>query len=115
MKSFSERSPYKVGAIGVALTIAAVMIGLFWHSLPLVNQNREYTAYFAELGGLTTSSPVQVSGAKVGSVTDVDFDGSKIVVTFDAAKEIRLGDRTEAAVKTESLLGSKFLEITPRG
>ncbi len=115
MRSFSERSPYKVGAVGVALTIAAVLIGLLWHSLPFVNQNTEYTAYFAELGGLTTGAPVQVSGARVGSVTGVDFDGSKIVITFDAAKGIRLGDRTEAAVKTESLLGSKFLEITPRG
>ena len=115
MKSFSERSPYKVGTIGLVLTIAAMAVGLLWHSLPFVNQNKEYTAYFAELGGLTTGAPVQVSGAKVGAVTGVDLDGSRIVVTFDAAKSIRLGDRTEAAVKTESLLGSKFLEITPRG
>ena len=37
------------------------------------------------------------------------------MVTFDVDEDIRLGDRTEAAVKTKSLLGAKFLEITPRG
>ena len=32
-----------------------------------------------------------------------------------STKDIRLGDRTEAAIKTKSLLGAKILEITPRG
>ena len=34
---------------------------------------------------------------------------------FKVDKNIRLGDRTEAAIKTKSLLGTKYLEVTPRG
>jgi phospholipid/cholesterol/gamma-HCH transport system substrate-binding protein len=37
------------------------------------------------------------------------------LVKFSIDKPVTLGDRTEAAIKTKSLLGAKFLEITPRG
>jgi phospholipid/cholesterol/gamma-HCH transport system substrate-binding protein len=37
------------------------------------------------------------------------------VITFKVDKDVRLGDRSEAAVKTKSLLGAKILEVTPRG
>ncbi len=36
-------------------------------------------------------------------------------MTFDVADDIRVGDRSEAAIKTKALLGSKVLEVTPRG
>jgi phospholipid/cholesterol/gamma-HCH transport system substrate-binding protein len=38
-----------------------------------------------------------------------------VLVAFKIDKSIRLGDRTEAAIKTKSLLGAKVLEVTPRG
>jgi phospholipid/cholesterol/gamma-HCH transport system substrate-binding protein len=36
-------------------------------------------------------------------------------VKFKVSKNVRLGDRTEAAIKTKGLLGSKILDVTPRG
>jgi phospholipid/cholesterol/gamma-HCH transport system substrate-binding protein len=51
----------------------------------------------------------------VGRVSSIDLDGNRVVIDFDVDRSIRLGDRTEAAVKTKGLLGTKFLEITPRG
>ena len=38
-----------------------------------------------------------------------------MLVKFEVDKSIRLGDRTEAAIKTKSILGAKMLELTPRG
>jgi phospholipid/cholesterol/gamma-HCH transport system substrate-binding protein len=38
-----------------------------------------------------------------------------VLVKFDVANNIRLGDRTEAAIKLKTLLGTKILEVTPRG
>jgi phospholipid/cholesterol/gamma-HCH transport system substrate-binding protein len=43
------------------------------------------------------------------------LDGSRVLVKFDVANNIRLGDRTEAAIKLKTLLGTKILEVTPRG
>ncbi len=38
-----------------------------------------------------------------------------MLVKFTVDKDIRLGDRTEAAIKTKGLLGTKILEVTSRG
>jgi phospholipid/cholesterol/gamma-HCH transport system substrate-binding protein len=115
MKSFSEYNPLVIGAIGVALTVIAILIGLERNNLPFVNQDKEYSAYFAEAGGIAAGSDVQVSGFKIGRVSGVRLDGAKVLVTFEVDKSVKLGDRTEAAVKSKSLLGSKILAITPRG
>jgi len=51
----------------------------------------------------------------VGKVDSVTLDGPRVLVKFNMDEHLRLGDRTEAAIKTKSLLGSKIMEITPRG
>lgn len=115
MKTFSERNPFLIGAIGVGLTAAVALAALNYDRLPFFNQSKDYSAYFSEASGLLTGAPVQVSGSDVGKVSSVALDGTRVLVEFDVDKKIRLGDRTEAAVKTKSLLGAKYLEISPRG
>ena len=114
-KSFSERSPIVLGAVGAAAIIAVVLAALGSQRLPLINQNKSYTGYFADAGGLFTGAIVQVSGYPVGKVTDIALDETGVLVSFDVAKNIRLGDRTEAAIRTKGLLGTKELDIMPRG
>ena len=115
MKSFAERSPLIIGAIGVALSAAVVLAALNYDKLPFFDQSEDYSAYFSEAGGLIPGAAVQVSGFKVGKVDSVELDGPRVLVKFNVDKHIRLGDRTEAAIKTKSLLGSKIMEVTPRG
>jgi len=115
MKSFSERNPLVVGGVGVVLTVGVMVAALNYDKLPFVDQRTVHSAYFAEAGGLIPDAAVQVSGFKVGKVDSVSLDGARVLVTFDIDKGIRLGDRTEAAIKTKSLLGAKILEVTPRG
>jgi phospholipid/cholesterol/gamma-HCH transport system substrate-binding protein len=115
MKFFSERNPAIVGALGIALTAAALLTAVNYKQLPFVNRVNRYSAYFAEAGGIQTGAAVQVSGLRVGQVTDIKLDGARVVIDFDVAERVRLGERTEAAIKTKSLLGAKILELTPRG
>ena len=56
-----------------------------------------------------------MSGFESGKVSSIELDGTAVLVKFEVDKHIRLGDRTEAAIKTKSLLGAKILEVTPRG
>ncbi len=114
MKSFAERNQLVIGIVGLALTIGIVFGSLNYDRLPFL-QGREYSAYFADAGGLTTGGGVQVSGFEVGDVKSIELDGPRALVTFTVAKNIPLGDRTEAAIKTKGLLGTKVLEVTPRG
>ena len=115
MKSFAERNPFVIGAVGVGLIIAVILGGLNYDKLPFFNSSRDYSAHIAEAGGLIPGSPVQVSGLRVGKVETIKLDGPQVLVSFSVDKNIRLGDRTEAAVKTKSLLGAKILEVAPRG
>jgi phospholipid/cholesterol/gamma-HCH transport system substrate-binding protein len=115
MKSFEERNPFIIGVIGVALTLGVTLTALNYTKLPFFNQNKDYSAYFAEAGGLLNGSAVQVSGYPVGQVNGITLDGPRVLVTFSVGDNIRLGDRTEAAIKTKTLLGAKILEVTPRG
>lgn len=114
MKSFSERNQLIVGSVGLLVTIGVVLGSLNYTKLPFFHGN-EYSALFADAGGLTTGQDVLVSGFKVGTVTSIDLDQSRARVAFTVDKGIRLGDRTEAAIKTKGLLGTKLLEITSRG
>jgi phospholipid/cholesterol/gamma-HCH transport system substrate-binding protein len=115
MKTFAERNPIVVGAIGLAATAAVVIGATSWDKLPFLSGTDSYTAYFADAGAMRTGSKVRVSGYEVGKVTAVELDGAKAKVTFTVDDDIRLGDRTEAAIKTDTLLGSKVVDVIPRG
>lgn len=114
MKSFSERNQLVIGVVGLALTIGIVLGSLNYERLPFL-QGAQYSAYFADAGGLRTGEDVQVSGFTVGNVKSIELDGSRALITFTVSKDILLGERTEAAIKTRGLLGTKMLEVTSRG
>ena len=115
MKLFSERNPMVIGAIGLTAVTVLVLAALEWQKLPFLNQGRTVSAYFADAGGLRTGNGVEVSGFPVGKVSSIDLDGPGVLVKFKVAKNVHLGDRTEAAIKTKGLLGSKILDVIPRG
>jgi phospholipid/cholesterol/gamma-HCH transport system substrate-binding protein len=114
MKNFTERNSYLMAAVGVGVTAVTVLAGLNFDSLPPFNSGRDYSAYFAEASGLTSGTAVQVSGYRVGKVSSVELDGAKVLVTF-RVDDVHLGDRTEAAVRLTGLLGTRVVELTPRG
>ncbi|CAM4346917.1 virulence factor Mce family protein [Mycobacterium basiliense] len=115
MKSFSERNPVIVGAIGIGAVVAIVVGALQYQRLPFFNRGQDVSAYFADAGGLRTGNTVEVSGYPVGKVSSIELEGPGVRVTFRISNDIRLGSRTEAAIKTKGLLGSKFVDVTPRG
>jgi phospholipid/cholesterol/gamma-HCH transport system substrate-binding protein len=114
MKNFTERNSYLMAAVGVGVTAVTVLAGLNFDSLPPFNSGRDYSAYFAEASGVTSGTAVQVSGYQVGKVSSVELDGAKVLVTF-RVDDVHLGDRTEAAVRLTGLLGTRVVELTPRG
>ncbi|MDT5336287.1 MAG: phospholipid/cholesterol/gamma-HCH transport system substrate-binding protein [Mycobacterium sp.] len=115
IKPLGERNRVAVGAVGTLLLIALVAAAFSYDELPFIKRTSDYSAYFAEAGGIKPGSEVRVSGLEVGKVSDVQLDGDKVLVDFTVRKGIALGDRTEAAIKTETVLGTKMLEVIPRG
>jgi phospholipid/cholesterol/gamma-HCH transport system substrate-binding protein len=50
MKPFGERNPFTIGLIGIVALIAIILVALNYQRLPLLNQDKSYTADFAEAG-----------------------------------------------------------------
>jgi phospholipid/cholesterol/gamma-HCH transport system substrate-binding protein len=115
MKSFSERSPVVIGLIGITAVVGIALAALNYQKLPFLSQGKEYSAHFLDAGGLFTGATVEVSGYPTGKVSAIELDGSRVLVTFKIDKDIHVGDRSEARIKAKSLLGTKVLEVLPRG
>ncbi|QNJ95859.1 MCE family protein [Mycolicibacterium fluoranthenivorans] len=115
MKTFSERNPVQIGVIGTAIIVVLVAFALLFDKIPFLSSDETYSAYFADAGALQTGSKVQVSGYRVGVVSRVTLDGDRVRVDFTVADNIKLGDRTEAAIKVDSLLGTRIIDVRPRG
>lgn len=115
MKSFAERNRLAIGTVGIVVVAAVALAALQYQRLPFFNQGTRVSAYFADAGGLRTGNTVEVSGYPVGKVSSISLDGPGVLVEFKVDTDVRLGNRTEVAIKTKGLLGSKFLDVTPRG
>jgi phospholipid/cholesterol/gamma-HCH transport system substrate-binding protein len=115
IKPLADRNRVTVGLVGIGITVAVVAAVFSYEKIPFLTGKSGYSAYFTEAGGIKPESDVRVSGLSVGRVTSVKLDGTKVLVKFTVDDEVALGNRTEASIKTETILGTKMLEITPRG
>lgn len=108
-----EWSALRVGV--VALVALAVVVGatVAVNSMHLTEDT--YHAEFAQAAGIGPGDPVTDAGIAVGTVTGVRLDGDHVEVTLKIKHNVALGDQTHAAIKLTTLLGSRYLELRPRG
>ena len=112
---FRERNPVPIGAIGLLLIGAVLLLAFNVQKLPILGRGTTYQAAFTEAGGLKTGDDVLVAGVKVGKVKKIELDGAQVLVTFKLTEPTRLGTRTGAQVKLKTLLGQKYLALDPEG
>ena len=114
MKLFSERNPAVIAVVVTVFMVLAFVATLFSGAMPLIGGGTTYTAYFAESAGLTTKSEVRIAGVRVGDVTSVELEGSRVAVEF-TVEDSWVGDQSTAAIKLKTLLGQKYLQVEPVG
>ncbi len=75
------------------------------------------TAKFDRVDGLAEGSDIKLSGIKIGKVTSLKIDPKiyMAVATLTISDNIKLPIDSSAAIISESLLGGKYLSITPGG
>lgn len=74
-----------------------------------------YYAEFSDASGIHKGNIVQVGGIRVGRVTDVTLDDTKVLVKFEVDGDVDFGPETAASIEVYNLLGEKALELTPSG
>lgn len=111
-----SRSPITVGALGIVMLMMISLSAFYLTDLPILGAGPRYTAVFSEAAGLQPGSEVRVAGIKVGKVDSVGLndDGNKVNVVFTVANTW-IGDQTQASIQIKTLLGQKYLGLTPRG
>lgn len=105
----------RTGIFGIVLVTCIVLVSFGYSSLPFMPQGKQYEAYFGDAGGISPGSDVRVSGIKVGKVSDVTLAGDTAKVSFTVNRDVKVGDESLVAIKTDTVLGQKSLAVTPKG
>jgi phospholipid/cholesterol/gamma-HCH transport system substrate-binding protein len=113
-KPFRDRNPVTIGAISLSVIALLVFLAFNAQNLPLIGGGTVYKAQFSEAAGLQPDDPVRVAGVKVGQVESLGLEDGAVLVEF-RVKDTFVGDRTEAAIKIETVLGAKYVALVPRG
>jgi phospholipid/cholesterol/gamma-HCH transport system substrate-binding protein len=108
-------NPTRTGIFGIVLVACLVLVSFGYTKLPFWPQGKDYQAYFTDAGGISPGNDVSVSGIKVGQVSSVELAGDAAKVTFTVSRDIRVGDQSLVAIKTDTVLGQKSLAVTPGG
>ena len=114
MTPFRERNPVIIGAVGLAVIAAMLLLAFNTDKIPLLG-GRGHTAALSEAGGLKPGDDVRIAGVKVGKITSVDLERAHVRVGFTVNRSTKLGDKTSAAVRIKTILGQKFLSLDPAG
>ncbi len=107
----------------VGLFVLVGLIAIAYMSIKLGNvqmfSDKYYPvrANFTDISGLKVNAPVQMFGVKIGFVETIALDQKDAVasVTMMIDKEVELTDDAIVSVKTNGLIGDKYLKIAPGG
>ena len=116
-----ERSSRLKVGIFVLVSIVIFVYGVFTISGQEELFEREYKVktYFDNSAGLLEGAYVRLSGVGVGSVSSIRFSDDPSLGDVQVVMEInkhalaRISKDSHATIKTEGLLGAKFVEIVP--
>ena len=99
-----------------------LLIGIFslaYISIKLGNLevfgNKGYTVYaeFDQAGGIKPGASVEIAGVSIGKVTKVNLDKYQALLTLEINRGVKLQDDSIASIKTQGLIGEKFVQVTP--
>jgi virulence factor Mce-like protein len=106
-----------IAGILAAVVIAAIVLVMEWINVNFAApwaSTHTVTAQVSDVDGIAVSSDVRIAGRLVGQVTQVTAEGDHAAVTFhldDSAWP--LPTDTTAAIRLATLLGQKYVELTP--
>jgi phospholipid/cholesterol/gamma-HCH transport system substrate-binding protein len=107
--------------VGIFVIFGLLCVGYMTVKLGKVNLLRDDSysliAKFTTVTGLRTGSPVKILGIEVGQVENITMDQESLraVVQIRLKKDIKIYEDAIASIKTEGLIGDKYLSIDPGG
>ncbi|MCM6772542.1 MCE family protein [Nocardia sp. CDC159] len=104
--------------LGLFLMLVGLCLSLLMSTLrgPRPDRAVEYAALFTDVSGLAVGDAVRTSGVQVGRVTSIAITATATArVGFSVDGAHRVGPGTGAAVRYQTLLGQRYVELTGSG
>ena len=104
-----------IGLIFVFSSIIFVGGLLYLQDISIRKSNYTFTVLFENVQGLNVGDQVDMLGKKIGKVSHTQIIGQKIAVELSIYNSFAFSIPIDSkiAVKSEGLIGSKFISITP--
>src|SRR6201995_2954832 len=114
MRTLEPANRKRIGLMGLIVTVMVVGVGQTLTSTPQLFAQPAYFGQFTDSGQLNKGDKVRIAGVDVGDVEAIKIDGDHVVMRFSTGSQT-IGTESRLAIKTDTILGKKVLEIEPRG
>jgi len=114
MRTLEPSNRLHIGLMGIVVLLLVLGVGQSITSVPLLFARPAYYGQFTDTGGLNKGDKVRIAGLDVGKVEDLKIDGDHIVMKFSIGTNT-IGTESRLAIRTDTILGKKVLEIEARG
>jgi len=114
MRTLEPANRKRIGLMGLVVTVMVVGVGQTLTSTPQLFAEPIYFGQFTDSGQLNKGDKVRIAGVDVGDVEAIKIDGDHVVMKFSTGSNT-IGTESRLAIKTDTILGKKVLEIEPRG
>ncbi len=114
MRTLEPSNRLHIGLMGIVVLLLVLGVGQSFTSVPLLFARPSYYGQFTDTGGLNKGDKVRIAGMDVGKVEDLKIDGDHIVMKFSIGTNT-IGTESRLAIRTDTILGKKVLEIEVRG
>jgi phospholipid/cholesterol/gamma-HCH transport system substrate-binding protein len=114
MRTLEGSSRVRNGLMGILILLLVIGVGQSFASVPMLFAEPTYYAQFSDTGGLNAGDKVRIAGVDVGQVRSMEIQGDKVKIGYSLSGTT-IGTDSRAAIRTDTILGKKNLEIEPRG
>jgi phospholipid/cholesterol/gamma-HCH transport system substrate-binding protein len=113
----TRRLPELLTGLGIILAAILFLIYALRGAGELNTGGYTLNARFGSIGSLTVGADVKIGGVVVGHVSSEALDPVTYasVITLNINNNIQIPDDSSAAVTSDSLLGSDFVNVSPGG
>lgn len=105
---------FRLGFIGVIVVLLITAVGQSFSGVPMLFATPTYYGQFADSSGLKPGDRVRIDGIDVGVVRSTEVERNDVLVGFSLGDR-SIGSESRAAIRTDTILGRKDLEIESRG
>ena len=114
MRTLEGTNRVRNGLLGILVVVLVIGVGQSFGSVPMLFASPTYYAQFADTGGIGGGDKVRIAGVDVGMVRSMEIEGDKVKIGY-SLDGTQIGTESRAAIRTDTILGRRNIEIEPRG